>query len=60
MHKFFIKAIFIIFLINSSSIAEVINKVEIKGNQRISKSTIITLGVIKKNVDYDNNELNKS
>tara|TARA_A100000164_G_scaffold89416_1_gene77277 strand:+ start:2457 stop:4706 length:2250 start_codon:yes stop_codon:yes gene_type:complete len=59
MHKFFIKVVFIIFLINSISLAEIVNKVEINGNQRISKATIITLGVIKKNINYDNDELNK-
>ena len=59
MHKFFIKALFIIFLTLSSSIAEILNEVEINGNQRISEETIIMLGGVKKNVDYDNNKLNK-
>ena len=59
MYKFFIKVVIIIFLINSISLAEIVNKVEINGNQRISKATIITLGVIKKNINYDNDELNK-
>ena len=59
MYKFFIKVVIIIFLINSISLAEIVNKVEINGNQRISKATIITLGVIKKNINYDNDELNR-
>ena len=59
MYKFFIKVVIIIFLINSISLAEIVNKVEINGNQRISKATIITLGAIKKNINYDNDELNK-
>ena len=58
MHKFLIKAILIIFLTTSSAIAEILNEVEINGNQRISEGTIIILGGIKKNVDYDNNKLN--
>jgi outer membrane protein insertion porin family len=58
MHKFLIKAILIIFLTTSSVIAEILNEVEINGNQRISEATIITLGGIKKDVDYDNNKLN--
>ena len=58
MHKFLIKAILIIFLTTSSVIAEILNEVEINGNQRISEGTIIVLGGIKKNVDYDNNKLN--
>lgn len=60
MHKFFIKALFIIFLTLSSSIAEILNEVEINGNQRISEETIIMLGKIKKNSDYDNNKLNNT
>ena len=59
MYKFFIKVVIIFFLINSISLAEIVNKVEINGNQRISKATIITLGVIKKNINYDNDELNR-
>ena len=59
MHKFFIKAVFIIFLTTCNTIAEILNEIEINGNQRISEETIIILGDIKKNVDYDNNKLNK-
>ena len=59
MHKFFIKAVFIIFLTTCSAIAEILSEIEINGNQRISEETIIILGEIKKNVDYDNNKLNK-
>ena len=58
MHKFLIKAILIIFLTTSSAIAEILNEVEINGNQRISEGTIIIFGGIKKGVDYDNNKLN--
>ena len=58
MHKFLIKVILIIFLSTSSAIAEILNEVEINGNQRISEGTIIIFGGIKKGVDYDNNKLN--
>ncbi len=59
MHKFFIKALLIIFLTTSSVIAEILSEIEINGNQRISEETIIILGEIKKNIDYDDNKLNK-
>ena len=38
--------------------ADVINEIEINGNQRISDETIILFGGIKKNVDYNNKNLN--
>ena len=59
MHKFFIKVIFVIFLTTCNTIAEILSEIEINGNQRISEETIIILGDIKKNVDYDNKKLNK-
>ena len=58
MPKFLFKALIIIFLTSSSVIAEVLKEIEINGNQRISKETIVVLGEIKKNVDYDNDGLN--
>ncbi len=58
MLKFLIKLILIIFFSSSNLIAETLEDIEIKGNQRISKETIIMLGNIKKNVEYGNNELN--
>ena len=51
MLKFLIKLILIIFFSSSNLIAETLEDIEIKGNQRISKETIIMLGNIKKNVD---------
>ena len=51
MLKFLIKLILIIFFSSSNLIAETLEDIEIKGNQRISKETIIMLGNIKKNVE---------
>ena len=58
MPKFLFKALIIIFLTSSSVIAEVLKEIEINGNQRISKETIVVLGEIKKDVDYNNDSLN--
>ena len=58
MPKFLFKALIIIFLTSSSVIAEVLKEIEINGNQRISEETIIVLGEIKKDVDYNNDSLN--
>ena len=49
--------IFCLFL--SSVYAEIINEVEIKNNNRISKQTIITYGKIELNKDYNLNEINQ-
>lgn len=42
----------------SSSFATILKDVKIDGNQRISKETIIILGDIKINAQYENNDLN--
>ena len=48
----------IIFLLNANS--EIINKIEIEGNNRISNSNIILFGKINLNEDYDNNKINRT
>ena len=58
MHKYLLKAIFLIFLFSTHAVAETLREIEIKGNQRISEETIIMLGEIKKNSDYNQNDLN--
>ncbi len=58
MHKFLIKVVVIILFTTSSVIAEILKEVEISGNQRISNETIIMLGQVKQNIDYDNDKLN--
>ena len=49
---------FILFFLMSFSLAEVIKDVQIFGNKRISKETIIVLGNINFNVDYNDDDLN--
>ena len=44
--------------VNFSVIAEVINSIEVTGNKRISKETIVLFGKIKINEDYTPSELN--
>ena len=53
------KIIFILFLLQSVAFSEIINQIEIKGNKRISKDTIILFGDIKLNKSYDEFQLNK-
>lgn len=58
MIKFLTSLLFFIFLTISSSVAEILNEVKVDGNQRISKETIIVLGKIKINTDYNDDKLN--
>ena len=55
--KIFIIITFLLF--NSISNAEVVNKIQIDGNKRISDETIKVYGEIKLNKDYSEAELNK-
>ena len=57
MMKFFIKFILAFFLFNSAY-AEMVNKIVINGNKRISYETIILFGEIKKNEIYKDTDLN--
>jgi outer membrane protein insertion porin family len=50
--------IFIFFLI-TYSLAEIVKDIKVFGNKRISKETIIVLGKIKFDVDYNDNKLNE-
>ena len=45
-------------LIMSSVFADKINKINIYGNERISKETVILFGEIDQNKDFDDNDLN--
>lgn len=60
MLKFcFYKFLIIIFLIFGNSLkAEIINEIEVKGNQRISSETIIIFSGIKKNDDINVDDIN--
>ncbi len=58
MKKFLFISIFI-FLQASLTNAEVVNKIEISGNKRVSDETIKIYGGIKINKDYSENDTNK-
>ena len=58
MYKFLNIILFTIFLV-SKSYAEIINKVEIINNERITKETIIVFSNIQIGKDYDANNLDQ-
>ena len=58
MHKTLIKLLLFYFFFFTYAYAEKVKNIEIKGNERISKETIILFGEIDKNDDLDSNELN--
>ncbi len=58
MYKFF-SIIIITFFLTSFSKAEIVKKIEISGNQRVSDATIKIYGDIKINQDYSESDLNK-
>ena len=47
------------FLIFSNLKAEIVKKIEINGNKRVSEETVIIYGEIQLNQDYSNKDLNK-
>ena len=51
-------AIFLLFF-NSYSYSEIVNKIEVTGNERVSKETIAVYGDISLPADYNNQDLNK-
>ena len=58
MIKFFLKLHLIYFLLISFSFSEIINKVDINGNKRLSNDTILILAGIKLNDDLSDDDLN--
>ena len=50
---------FITLFLSSISFSEIVNKINISGNKRISKESIIVFGKIKVNSDYSSNDLNQ-
>ena len=58
MLKFFIKIIFLIFLFTVNSYSLIISSVEITGNKRLSKESIILFGNITVDKNYSNEDLN--
>ncbi len=58
MKKLFFTTLIFLNLLVSPIFANIIEKIEIKGNQRISDETIIVLGKIKIDSEYDNSRMN--
>ncbi len=58
MFKNFLKINLLILFCVNFSFAEIVNKIEIKGNQRLSNESIILFGNISLNKEYDDNDLN--
>ena len=60
MKKYFFITIFIFLFSTLKSYSEIIKEIQITGNKRISNETILVLGEISKDVNYDANNLNQS
>ncbi len=58
--KFFFSQIFFLFFITNVSIAEIVKKIEVLGNERISSETIKSFSSAKINDDLDENSINTS
>jgi outer membrane protein insertion porin family len=58
MLKFLSTIIFLLFTSITFGFAEILKDIKVDGNKRISKETIIVLGKIEVDTDYDNNKLN--
>ena len=58
MYKF-LNIILITFFLASKCYSEIINKVEIKNNNRITKETILVFSNIELGKDYNSNDLNQ-
>ena len=60
MVKFLIKFFIITFLFLSNAYSEIVKKIEIFGNQRISSETILVLANISTNKNFEEKDLNES
>ncbi len=60
MLNFLIKTIIFILVLTKISFAEIIDKIQVTGNQRISNDTILVLGDIKIGQNYSDTQLNNS
>jgi outer membrane protein insertion porin family len=58
MFNLFLKSLFFIIILISASFAEMINSIEISGNKRLSKPSILLFGKIENKKDYSNDNLN--
>ena len=52
MHKFLTQTFIIVLFFFTNAFGEIISKVEIKGNKRISENTILVLGDINIGEDF--------
>ena len=60
MKKYFFITIIVFLFSTLKSYSEIIKEIQITGNKRISKETILVLGEISKDVNFDANGLNQS
>ncbi|MDB9738996.1 outer membrane protein assembly factor BamA [Candidatus Pelagibacter sp.] len=58
MFKTFIKINFILLFISSLSVAQIINDINVSGNKRISKESIVVFGDIDFDKEYNDDDLN--
>ena len=58
MKKIFLYSLFLFILLTKLSLATVINKIDVKGNSRISDESILVFGDIKLDTDIGDKELN--
>ena len=60
MFKKFLLTIFIFTISLTTSLAEIVNKIEVDGNKRLTKEAIILFSKIQLNKDYDSVTLNSN
>ena len=60
MNKIIIKVLIFLFIFSANVFSEEIKIIEISGNKRISNQTVLILGNITLNENYDNSQLNDS
>ncbi len=58
LKKIFISITLFLFFFNTNSYSEIINKIEVVGNERISTETIAIFGDVSLGKDYDASDVN--
>ena len=58
LKKIFASVVLFLFFINNHALSEVVNKVEVKGNERISVETIVIFGDIIIGKNYETQDIN--
>ena len=56
--KIFVLVVFYFIFFNINSYSEIVNKVEVKGNKRISSETIMVFGDVSVGKDYRGSDVN--